>query len=107
MRAIFINAGEQTNASNTDHPVARNGHGDLDARVVQNIQNVPVVDVEKSHRHLAVEHGPGAPKKLVARRMVERGDTHRLLPLSKNPAIMRDIACPILGIDAELHHAME
>jgi hypothetical protein len=38
---------------------------------------------------------------------VERSDTHHLLPLSKNPAIMRDIACPILGIDAELHHAME
>ncbi len=30
MRAVFINAGEQTNASNTDHPVARSGHGDLE-----------------------------------------------------------------------------
>jgi hypothetical protein len=29
MRAVFINAGEQTNASNTDHPVARSGHGAL------------------------------------------------------------------------------
>jgi hypothetical protein len=38
---------------------------------------------------------------------VERSDTHHLLPLSKNPAIMRDIACPILRIDAELHHAVE
>jgi len=28
MRAVFINAGEQTNASNTEHPVARHGHGD-------------------------------------------------------------------------------
>jgi hypothetical protein len=35
---------------------------------------------------------------------VERSDTHHLLPLSKKkPAIMRDIACPILGIDATRH----
>jgi hypothetical protein len=27
-------------------------------------------------------------------------------PLSKKPAIVRDIACPILGIDAKLHYAM-
>jgi hypothetical protein len=38
---------------------------------------------------------------------VERSDIHHLLPFAKNHAIMRDIACPTLGIDAELHHAVE
>ena len=30
-----------------------------------------------------------------------------LWPFSEIPGVIRDIACPILGIDAELHHAME
>ena len=34
-------------------------HAGLDARVVQDVQDVLVVDVEEPHRHIVVEHGPG------------------------------------------------
>ena len=34
------------------------GHAGLDTRVVQDVQDVLVVDVEKSHRHGVVEHRP-------------------------------------------------
>src|ERR1700692_5092122 len=35
------------------------GHAGLDPRVIQNVQDVLVVDVEEYHRDIVVEHGPG------------------------------------------------
>ena len=34
-------------------------HARTHARVIENIENVLIVDVEESHRDLVVEHGPG------------------------------------------------
>ena len=72
--------------------------GDLQLRELKLFQQI--IDLPDPEAHVRKHVG-----QLVG--WVERSDTHHLLPLSKNPAIMRDIACPILGIDAELHHAME